>query len=59
MKDLIKALSLGTTICLCMTVPTVLGVLADQYLGTAPAGVLVGVFAGLCSAFWTLKELIK
>jgi F0F1-type ATP synthase assembly protein I len=42
-----------------MTVPTVLGVLADQYLGTAPAGVLVGVFAGLCSAFWTLKELIK
>ncbi|MBR5290477.1 MAG: AtpZ/AtpI family protein [Erysipelotrichaceae bacterium] len=59
MKDLVKALSLGATICLCMTVPTVLGVLADRHLGTAPVGVLIGVFVGLCSAFWTLKELIK
>ena len=59
MKDLVKALSLGTTICLGMIVPTVLGVLADRLLETAPCFVLVGVAVGLCSAFWTLKGLVK
>ncbi len=59
MKDLVKALSLGASICFGMVVPTVLGVLADRYFNSAPLWVIVGVVAGLCSAFWTLKELVK
>lgn len=59
MKDLVKALSLGTSICLCFVIPSVLGVLLDKHFHTEPLWVLVGVFAGLCSALWTLKELVK
>ena len=59
MKDLVKALSLGTTICFGMIVPTVLGVLVDRSLDTAPCFVLIGVGIGLCSAFWALKGLVK
>ena len=59
MKDLIKALSLGATICFGLIVPSVLGVLLDRYFNTAPLWVLVGVVIGFCSALWTLKELIK
>lgn len=59
MKDFVKALTLGTTICLEMLVPTVLGVLADRFFNSEPFLVLVGVAVGFFSAFWTLKELVK
>ena len=59
MKDLMKALSLGGTICLGLVVPTVLGVLLDRHLNSAPCFVLAGVVIGLCSALWTLKGLVK
>lgn len=59
MKDLIKALSLGTTVCLCMVVPTLLGVWADSHFDSAPLWALIGAAFGLCGAFYTLKELVK
>ncbi|MBQ7888792.1 MAG: AtpZ/AtpI family protein [Erysipelotrichaceae bacterium] len=59
MKDLTKALSLGITVCACMVVPTLLGVLADKHFQTAPLWVLAGVGFGLAGAFQTLRELIK
>ncbi len=59
MKDLVKALTLGTTVCFCFLIPTCLGVLADWMFHTEPLWVLVGVFTGLCGAFLTLKELVK
>lgn len=59
MKELAKALSLGITVCACMVVPTLLGVLADRYFQTAPLWVLVGVGFGLAGAFQTLRGLIK
>ena len=59
MKELTKALSLGISICFCIAVPVILGVLADRYFRTTPLCVLAGVFFGLVGAFQTLRELIK
>ncbi|MBE6108646.1 MAG: AtpZ/AtpI family protein [Erysipelotrichaceae bacterium] len=59
MKDLVKALTLGSTICFCFVLPTYLGVLADRMFHTEPLWILTGIFVGLCGAFLTLKELVK
>lgn len=59
MKDFVKALTFGTTVCLCFLIPTWLGVLADRAFHTKSLWSLTGVFAGLCGVFLTLKELVK
>ena len=59
MRDLVKALSLGMTVCFSITIPIVIGVFADACLNTKPLWIVVGIITGIAGALYTLKELIE
>jgi len=59
MKQMAKAISLGLTVVLGLTVPVLIGVYVDKQMQTKPAGVLIGFVIGALCAFGALWEMTR
>jgi F0F1-type ATP synthase assembly protein I len=51
--------TMGTTVAACVGVFTVLGILADSWLGTSPALLFVGLLLGCASAAVVVASLVR